>query len=439
MFSIKLQRTSIADIMLDSEQENMIGNGIATLRNSPSDSSSNRQLHQVLGNVVEELFRRKKVKKPNMISLKELREKSIDCARNANFKIPLLMLDPEVDSFYLPMNALFSNGVQVVESLTNCNANLYDIEQSPPSTYYRDKSEGSKAQLAAPLAAYYRWNVLQNNPDACDFLVEFKKEENTIACDEAELGFEDIFFENNGFVYPRTDFEEAAERFLKEYADKIKINFEKVSTYIPGKEGKVEYFQALTAAFSLSALYSGKSEDEIKRCQAAAKLFLMTQFEIVALATVCEAQKNPGTPIPLVFSTVGYGNFNNDLSTVASAIENAIRIVGESGCKNLQVYLSCFKQNHLNQFLDYFLFDSPIKEKLEVSQVNELQSHRINSPNGLGQRSSVHPESVHPLRLSPPAVQMASSSCCCRLFNWMRRSSKHNIQPQNEQTHLMKR
>lgn len=444
--------TGIEAIKLKKKQKNLLASHtqslgyIFSMRGDPKKQQEIRKKNDKLHDTLSQYFSDKKKVfgdqnhqyELNMLSLGQLRNLENGPHHNCDFNIPLHLLGPGVDSFKLPMNPLFSNGVQVVASQTNCNESTTPKSPTPPSLYFNDKTQGPRAQLASPLAAYYRWEALKNNPDACDFLVDFKKKENTIIHDGKVLRFNNIFFEQNGYVYPKNDFEEPAVSFLRTYADKIKINFEKVTTHLPDEKGRVPYFQALTAAFSLSREYSGKSEEQIQRCQTAAQLFLNTQFEIVARATVREAQKNPGTPMPLVLCPVGYGVFENEFDTVAFAINDAIEIIGKSGCDNVHVYLSCFSEKELTAFQQYFQSTSPIKDNLSISRVAALQSHGNQHASGLGQRSRDVTGSQNPSRLSPPDDQVASSSSlCCGLFNWMRGTPKNNINANNENTPLM--
>ena len=436
--------TGIESINLTNKQNKLLASHTQFIGYVPAKGGDPKKEKEIqkkidkLHDLLEEVFSHQNLDhKLNMISLEELRKDVIEPNHNPDFGIKLRLLGPGVDSFTLPMNHLFSNGVQVVPSLTNCNESQTHYSPCYPREYRDFNFKGPRAQLASPLAAYYRWEVLKKKPDACDFLVDFKKEENTITHDGKELRFENIFCEENGYVYPKTRFEEPAERFLRKYANKIKINFEKVTTHLPDNQGRVEYFQALTAAFSLASYYTHKDVEDVSKCQGAAQLFLKTQFEIVARATVHEARKHPERQMPLVLCPVGYGFLENHLNTVASALDDAIKIIVESGCDNLHVYLSCSSLEEMKDFERYFKLESLNKDKLAISQVTEVQSHGNNHASGLVQRSRVGGELDRSSRLSSPVEQAYSSSFCCRLFNRWRPTPKNNMKGNTERTPLI--
>ncbi len=220
-----------------------------------------------------------------------------------------------------------------------------------PSNYKSDHTQGPRAQMMDPVAAFARYQAelsaggyrvvedekMSRNPAirraslGCDFLAEWREIE----------GFDGIFEEKDGYIHPRLRQEQASVEFLKAHLDRLRVNVERINPELNPNKSMI---QVIAFAFALGNYASPGFNRPVEytalqqgQLNVACSLLLNAQYRLIADIAIIEARNHPSKRIPLVLTLVGGGVFGNAPGAVDSAVAAAIRRVQKSNVSNIDV------------------------------------------------------------------------------------------------------
>lgn len=295
---------------------------------------------------------------PDMFSLSEIMNwVGAQASENQVGQLSYYVLEG-CDALVTPTFTCMANSIRQVASQFNSGESPGRYETHPKDFQY-DHTQGPAEQQTAFIAALMRWLY----KDECDSLSAFKKYPE----------FETYFDYQHGYLTPRCGYEQAGLEFLKSHINEILLNVQRVG--IDGTNQSAT--QVLNSALALGA-YDDAREQRTEAGNRVivqmSELLLTAQYKAVAAVAIREARLNPDQRIPVCFTAVGGGVFENNPEAIKTALGEACDLMERSGLSNIDVCFSAYQSSEAEMFGSKHFEQATIVTEEQLSQLSSLSA-----------------------------------------------------------------
>lgn len=236
-----------------------------------------------------------------------------------------------------------------------------------PNKFKQDRTQGPAEQRTSGGAAIARYAY----SDSCDVFGML------LADPVIKAEFDGLFDYQYGFLTPKGGKEQEGLKFLKTHINKLVLNVERVA--IDNAPGQTA-IQVLNSGLALGGYDAyDRTEAGTHHLIEMTEMLLTAQYKAVAAVAILEAENNPKKAIPVSFTLIGGGAFGNDRTAIAKAVSEAIKLIKSSGLANIQVCLSIYSTEELDDYKKITQEGKEFADIREVLQQTPITQNKLHS------------------------------------------------------------